>query len=281
MSSDICRKVTAMTALLAAVVLSASVVSEGQVSPRTGSIKAKVLSKDTIDLNSASQAELQNLPGVGEATAQKIIAGRPYAKVDDLAKAGVPERTIERIRSLVHIAQGSAAKTKKGAMAKPVAGKVNVNTADQATLATLPGVGPPMAQAIIAGRPYKSMADLARVRGLGPRRLEALRDRVTFEASEAAEAPAGVAAKKAAARRVAARPAGTKAMIKRAPGEKVNINTATADELDALPGIGPVRARAILEARKNEPFKAIEDIMKVKGIKDGEFAKIKDMITVK
>ena len=62
------------------------------------------------------------------------------------------------------------------------------------------------------------------------------------------------------------------------PGEKININTASKDELDVLPGIGPVRAQAIIDGR---PFKTIEDVMKVKGIKEVEFGKIKDMITVK
>src|SRR4051812_40990840 len=61
----------------------------------------------------------------------------------------------------------------------------------------------------------------------------------------------------------------------------VNINTATKAELDALPGIGPVKAQAILDYRAaNGPFKSAEDIMKVKGIKEGEFAKIKDQISV-
>ena len=49
------------------------------------------------------------------------------------------------------------------------------------------------------------------------------------------------------------------------------------EELDALPGIGEVKSQAIIEAR---PFKTKEDIMKVKGIKEGEFSKIKDLITV-
>src|SRR5438046_8116607 len=61
----------------------------------------------------------------------------------------------------------------------------------------------------------------------------------------------------------------------------ININTATKEQLDALPGIGPVKAQAIIDYRNaNGPFKTPDDIMKVKGIKEGEFAKIKDQIAV-
>src|SRR5437016_6257439 len=61
----------------------------------------------------------------------------------------------------------------------------------------------------------------------------------------------------------------------------VNINTATKEELDALPGIGPVKAQAIVDYRNaNGPFKTPADVMKVKGIKEGEFGKIKDQIAV-
>ena len=50
----------------------------------------------------------------------------------------------------------------------------------------------------------------------------------------------------------------------------VNINTATKEQLDALPGIGPVKSQAIIDYRNaNGPFKTPEDIMKVKGIKEG------------
>src|ERR1700674_1769224 len=61
----------------------------------------------------------------------------------------------------------------------------------------------------------------------------------------------------------------------------VNINTATKEELDALPEIGPVKAQAIIDYRKaNGPFKTPEDIMKGSGIKQGTFAKVKGMISV-
>src|SRR6185437_15211250 len=61
----------------------------------------------------------------------------------------------------------------------------------------------------------------------------------------------------------------------------VNINTATKEQLDALPGIGPVKAQAIIDYRNaNGPFRSPEDVMKVRGIKEGEFGKIRDQISV-
>jgi competence protein ComEA len=61
----------------------------------------------------------------------------------------------------------------------------------------------------------------------------------------------------------------------------VNINTATKEQLDALPGIGPVKAQAIIDYRNaNGPFRSAEDVMKVRGIKEGEFGKIRDQISV-
>lgn len=62
---------------------------------------------------------------------------------------------------------------------------------------------------------------------------------------------------------------------------KVNINTATEVELDALPGIGEAKAKAIVQYRnENGKFKSIGEIKKVKGIGDGIFEDIKDLITV-
>ena len=62
----------------------------------------------------------------------------------------------------------------------------------------------------------------------------------------------------------------------------VNINTAGKEELMRLPGIGEVRASAIIEYRKSVgEFELIEDIMNVKGIKTGIFNKINHLICVK
>jgi competence protein ComEA len=63
---------------------------------------------------------------------------------------------------------------------------------------------------------------------------------------------------------------------------KIDINTADEDALQTLPGIGPSRAADIVSYRKkNGPFSSIEDIMKVPGIKEAAFSKIRDMIVAR
>jgi competence protein ComEC len=60
-------------------------------------------------------------------------------------------------------------------------GRVNVNAATPAELEALPGIGPALARRIIAGRPYASVEDLGRVKGIGPATLAKFRALVTAE----------------------------------------------------------------------------------------------------
>ena len=63
--------------------------------------------------------------------------------------------------------------------------------------------------------------------------------------------------------------------------DKVNINTATVEQLKSLPGVGESTAAAIIRYRENTgSFSRIEDIMKVPGIKQGKFDALKDYIMV-
>ncbi len=61
----------------------------------------------------------------------------------------------------------------------------------------------------------------------------------------------------------------------------ININTASESELEHLPGIGPSKAKAIVEYRqKNGPFKSAEDIKHVSGIGDKTYEALKSQISV-
>ena len=72
--------------------------------------------------------------------------------------------------------------------------------------------------------------------------------------------------------------AGSKASVPRGP---ININRATASDLDSLDGIGPVIAKRIIAFRTaNGPFTAVEDLLKVSGIGDAKFAQFKEKIRV-
>jgi competence protein ComEA len=173
--------------------------------------------KGLVDLNTASQKDLEEIKGIGPATSKKIIAARPYKSVDELKKAGLSAKQIDAIKPFV-------------------------------TVGAAPAAAPPVAAPAAAAPAAKPASTPVAPAATAP--------------AKAAKAPS---AEKAA-------PA------KLAPGEKVNINSAPKEKLDALPGIGPVKAQAIIDGR---PYAKPEDVMKVKGIKQGEYNKIKDLITVK
>ncbi|MFQ5737451.1 MAG: helix-hairpin-helix domain-containing protein [Acidobacteriota bacterium] len=66
-----------------------------------------------------------------------------------------------------------------------------------------------------------------------------------------------------------------------AQDQKVNLNTATAAQLQDLQGVGPALSQRIIDFRKkNGPFKRIEDLMNVRGVGEKKFLSLKDRITV-
>ena len=164
----------------------------------------------------------------------------------------------------------------------------DLNSADAVELAQVPGVGPKMAEAIVDYRrlhgPFQSVDDLVKVRGVGPITFEKIRAqfRVASTAippstdtpvSPAYSSPLPPASPPAPASR------GSK---KIQPGDApIDVNTATADELQRLPGVGPVTARNIIAARATAPFRSVEDLDRVKGIGPKTVAKFRPFVVVK
>jgi competence protein ComEA len=148
-----------------------------------------------VDLNSATVQQVNALPGIGNKLAADIIKNRPYSSIDDLnAKVKISKKSLDKIRPLVSfggapasaaasstaapVATAAAVTTGKPAKANTpssantatTANPVNVNTATREQLMTIPQVGPKLADAIIAGRPYKDMAEMiTKVKGIGPK----------------------------------------------------------------------------------------------------------------
>jgi competence protein ComEA len=190
---------------------------------------------DKVDLNTASQKDLEELPGVGAATAKKIIAGRPYSAVSDLAKAGVHQSTIDKITPLVTVSAAAApaapaAKSATGSTAAPATGsKVDLNTASQKELEELPGVGASTAKKIIAGRPYSAVGDLSKA-GVHASTIAKITPLVTVSAPAAQAPPAtqAPAPKSAAATTPAAAPPPPSSATSTAPTSSASAPTAAA-----------------------------------------------------
>lgn len=167
--------------------------------------------------------------------------------------------------------------------------KVNINTADAAALSTVPGIGDKMAEAIVAYREekgnFKSIEDMrGNIKGVGEKTFEKMKDHITVEGGVAHGAAAvsegGVEEKSGEEKTEGRRHRTSK---KEPPAGKVNLNTASAEELATIPGIGPKMAEAILEYRKTKGnFKSVEELKgNVKGIGEKKFEKMKPYLTVK
>jgi hypothetical protein len=104
-----------------------AVVAQGKNSKSPEAAAQATAAAAKVDINNATEKQLEALSGVGKATAGKIIAGRPFTSVDDLAKAGVSKSTIAKIAPLVTV--GAAPAAAKLAPIAPVAKPVAPATA--------------------------------------------------------------------------------------------------------------------------------------------------------
>ncbi|MCX8038317.1 MAG: helix-hairpin-helix domain-containing protein [Candidatus Sumerlaeia bacterium] len=171
-------------------------------------------------------------------------------------------------------------------------GPLDLNTASEEQLQTLPGIGVVRAKAIISHReshgPFRRLEDLKQVPGIGNKTFEALRPYLkplTLAATATlTTAPSPPTApdpphQPAAALPVGAAPSANPPQMQSPP--LININTATPDQLAELDGIGEALAKRIVDYRRTYgPFRSPVDIQKVQAIGKAIYAKNRHRITV-
>lgn len=135
---------------------------------------------------------------------------------------------------------------------------VDLDRAPADELVRLPRIGPALAARIVAYRdrygPFGSLSALDSVPGVGPTTVAALQPHASFT--------------------------GKASVVPQLGGARVvRLNTASADELAQLPGIGPTRAQSILEDRRRRgPYQRLEDLTRVRGIGPGTIARLRGRV---
>ena len=115
-----------------------------------------------VDINAATEQQLDTLPGIGPVRAKAIVAGRPYADLQDLVTKNI-------------LTQG-VLDGAKGRMAL-----ANINTSTAAELEkTLPGIGAVRSKAIVAGRPYATPQDLVTKKVLTQGVFDKIKELIAF-----------------------------------------------------------------------------------------------------
>ena len=141
-----------------------------------------VLGLSAVDLNTASEQDLESLPGIGPSTARSIVAARPFKSVDDLKTVkGIGPAKFDTLKPLVAVETQAPNPVATNVSKMKVSEKVNINSAGLGELDRLPGIGPKKAQAIIDGRPYKTVDDLLKVKGIKNKTLAKIRDYITVD----------------------------------------------------------------------------------------------------
>jgi len=146
--------------------------------------------------------------------------------------------------------------------------RLDPNRATEVELDRLPGVGPATALAIVESRDreggFRAAEDLLRVRGIGPGTLDRIRPHLDFGAG----VPAALR--------------GRRGGVQRPVDSTVPLNSATAEQLQSIPGIGPALSTRILALRSDRGrFRSLDELLDVPGIGLATLEKIRGRLSLR
>ncbi|HPV30534.1 MAG TPA: ComEA family DNA-binding protein [Deltaproteobacteria bacterium] len=255
-------------------------------------------SMEMVNVNIATQEELQRVPGMDQSLAQSIIQHRqtngPFQSVDDLAQV-----------------QGMDEQKLKGMKGHLTAEKININTVKAEDLQKIPGMDQALAQSVIQYRdsngPFQSVDDLTKVQGISDQKLESIQAYLTVEkinvntaTAEELQIVPGMdqpLVQSIIQYRETNGPFGSVDELTQVQGmdeqkiqsmqdfltaEKIDLNTASAEELQVVPGIDQSLAWNIVEYRQaNGPFGSVDELTQVSGITEENLSTIREHLDVK
>jgi len=258
---------------------------------------------DKLNVNTASAAELAQVPGIDATLAVRIVARRtgqgPFKKPDDLME--IPGFTkLVFVQAIDHLDFGPPAAAAAPAAPLGNGKKVDLNKASFTELLLLPDMTPRAAKAIHdyqEKHTFQSVEDLDKVPGLDKRLIVTLLDHVEVNkpaggavAANPKETPGDTATlgengwSGSWVSKLEATPTPVPAATPKpalAAGEKIDLNTADRSELERLPDIGPVMSQRIVEYRtRNGSFKSVDGLLQVRGIGQQRLAAMRQYVTV-
>jgi competence protein ComEA len=159
--------------------------------------------------------------------------------------------------------------------------RLDLNRASRAELALLPGFGPSRAQSVDDYRrqhgPFRSVDDLRKVSGIGPKTLERVRSHVFVDATLPSAPPAQSQATLTQQLSTAA----TKSKKEAGLTAPIDVNRANAAELQKLPGVGAKIAQRIIDERTlRGPFKTVDELRRVPGIGPKTLEKLRPHVVI-
>ena len=187
--------------------------------------------------------------------AAPYVKSRRETRVFSARDADFPSTSTLAITSPVHPPAAGALRKEAGIAPS---GQIDLNVATADVLETLPGIGPSRARDIVAFREsnggFSCVADLDKVKGIGPATMAQLRPLVTVQVTAAVAGGTPLVAR-------------ATAVSTPVPRSVVNINSADVEELATLDRIGPKMAQRIVEYRSQHgAFQRVEDLLNVTGI---------------